>query len=53
MARKDVHAQLVFQFDDGLGDAGLGGVQRLGGFGQVQVAASGFLDEAKLVQVHV
>jgi hypothetical protein len=27
-------------------------VQGLGGFGQVQVAADGFLDKTELVQVH-
>ncbi len=53
VAREDVHAQLVFQFDDGLGHPGLRGVERLGGFRQVEVAAGGFLDEAELVQVHI
>jgi hypothetical protein len=28
-------------------------VQRLGGLGQVEVAAGGLLDEAELVQVHI
>jgi hypothetical protein len=28
-------------------------VQGFGGFGQVEVAAGGFLDEAELVQVHM
>jgi hypothetical protein len=53
VAGKDVDAQLFFQLDDGLGDARLRGVQGLGGFGQVEVAARGFLDEAELVQVHI
>jgi hypothetical protein len=52
VAREDVHAQLFLQLDDGLGDAGLRGVQRLGGLGEVEVAAGGLLNEAELVQVH-
>jgi hypothetical protein len=52
MARKNLDAQLVFQLDDGLGHAGLRGVQRLGGLGQVEVAAHRFLNEPELVQVH-
>ena len=45
-------ALFFFQLDDGLGDAGLRGVQGLGRFGQVQAPARGFLHEAELVQVH-
>ena len=52
VAREDVDAQFFFQLDDGLGDAGLRGVQGLGRFGQVQAPARGFLHEAELVQVH-
>ena len=53
VAREDVDAELVLELEDRLGDAGLRGEQRLGGLGQVQVAAHGFLDEPELVQVHV
>ena len=53
VAGEDLDAQLFFQLDDGLGHARLRGVQGLGGLGQVQVAARGLLDEAKLVQVHI
>jgi hypothetical protein len=53
VASKDVDAQLFFEFDDGFGHAGLRGVQGFGGFGQVEVAAGGFLDEAELVQIHM
>jgi len=53
MAHEDVHAQLFFQLQDGFRDAGLRGVQRLGGLGQVEVAASRFVDKPELVQVHV
>ena len=53
MTGKDLDAQLFFQLDDGLGHPGLRGVQGFGGFSQVEVASSGFLDEAKLVQVHM
>ena len=49
VAGEDLHAQLFFQLDDGLGNAGLRGVQGLGGFGQVQVAPNGLLHEAELV----
>lgn len=53
VAREDVHAQFFFQFDDGLGHARLRRVQRLRGFGQVEIAARGFLNEAELVQIHI
>ena len=53
VAGKDVHAQLFFQFDDGFGHPRLGGVQGLGSFGQIEIAAGGFLHEAELVQVHI
>jgi hypothetical protein len=52
VAREDVDAQFLFQLDDGLGDAGLRGVQGLGGLGEVEVAARRLLDESELVQVH-
>ena len=53
VAREDLHAQLFFQFDDGLGDAGLRGVQRLGSLGQVEVSAHSFLHEPELVKIHI
>jgi hypothetical protein len=53
VAGKDVDAELFFELDDGLGHARLGGVQRLGGFGQVQVAPHGFLNETELVEIHI
>ena len=49
---EDVHTQLFFELDDGLGDARLRGMQGLGSFCQIEVAARGLLDEAKLMQVH-
>ena len=52
VARKDVDAQLFFELDDGFGDPGLRGVQGFGGFRQVEVAPSRFLNKSKLVQVH-
>ena len=52
MAREDVHAQLLLKLDDGLGDARLRGEKRLGGFGEVEVAANRLLDEAELMEVH-
>ena len=52
VAREDVDAELALELEDRLGDAGLRGEQRLGGFGQVEVAADRFLDEPELVEVH-
>ncbi len=52
MAREDVDAQLLLQLDDGLGDAGLRGVQCLRRLGQIEVAACGLLHKAELMQVH-
>ncbi|MNF06845.1 hypothetical protein D3C80_2068870 [compost metagenome] len=52
VARKDVHAQLFLQLDDGLGHSGLRGVQGFCGLGEVEIAARGFLNEAELMQVH-
>ena len=52
VANKDVHPQLFFQLQNGLGNAGLRGVQRLGRFGQVEVAACRFVNKTELVQVH-
>ena len=53
MAREDLDAEFLFQFDDGLGHARLRGVQRLGCLGQVQVASRCFLHEAELMQIHI
>ena len=50
---KNLHPQLFFQLDDRLGHTGLRGVQRFGGFGQVQVAANSFLNKTELMQVHI
>jgi len=50
---KDFNAQFFFQLNDGFGHTGLRGVQRFGGFSQVQIAAGSFLNEAKLMQVHM
>ena len=52
MAGKDVNSQLLFKLQDGLADAWLGGVQRLGRLGQIELAAHGLLNKAELVQVH-
>gem|GEM_PF-6642976 len=53
MPRKNFHAELFFEFDDGLGNAGLRRVQGSSGFGQVQVAAYGLLNKAELVKIHI
>jgi hypothetical protein len=52
MAGEDLNPQLLLQLNDGLGDAWLRGMQGLGCFGEVQVAASGFLYKSELMQVH-
>jgi hypothetical protein len=52
MPCKDLDTEFLFQFNDGFGHARLRGVQGLGGFREVQIAAGGFLDKAKLVQIH-
>jgi hypothetical protein len=52
VAGEDLDAEFLFQLDDGLGDAGLRGVQRLGGLGEVEVAPGRFLDKPELVEVH-
>ena len=53
MARKDVDPQFLFQLNDRLGHPWLGGVQGLGGFGQIEVAARGLLNKSELVQIHI
>ncbi|MNV96052.1 hypothetical protein D3C71_1910100 [compost metagenome] len=53
MARENIHAQLFLELDDGLGDPGLRRMQGHGRLGEIEVAAGGFLDEAKLMQVHI
>ena len=52
VAGEDVDAQLMFQLQNGFGDAGLRGVQGFGRFGQIEVAAHRLLDKFELVQVH-
>jgi hypothetical protein len=53
MASEDLDAQFLFQLDDGLGDAGLRGMQRLRRLGEVQVAPHGFLNKLELMQIHI
>jgi hypothetical protein len=53
MPRKNLDAQFIFQLNDGFGHPWLRSVQSFGGFRQIQISAGSFLDEAKLVQVHV
>ena len=53
VARKNLHTQLFFQFNDGLGHPRLRGVQDAGSLGQVEIAANGFLYKAKLVKIHI
>ncbi|VWX63261.1 conserved hypothetical protein [Burkholderiales bacterium 8X] len=50
--REDLDPEFFLEFDDGLGDPRLRGVERLGRLGQVEVAANRFLDKLELVQIH-
>src|SRR6185369_1739494 len=52
VAGEDVDAELAFDLEDRLGDAGLRREERLGGLGQVEVAPDRLLDEPELVEVH-
>ena len=52
VAGEDVDAELAFEFQDCFRHAGLRREERLGRFGQVEVAADGFLNEPELVEVH-
>jgi hypothetical protein len=52
VAGEDVDAEFLLQLQNGFGDPGLRGVQGLGRFGQVEVAAHRLLNEFELVQVH-
>jgi hypothetical protein len=53
VAGEDIHTQLFFQLDDGLGDARLRGVERLGGLGEVEVLPYCFANETELMKIHV
>ena len=52
-AHENLHPELVFQFADLLGDAGLRGMQGGGGGCQVEPLANGFAHIAQLLEVHV
>ena len=52
VAREDVHAQLLLQLDDGLGDPGLRGIQGLGGLREVEVLPYRFTNETELMKIH-
>ena len=49
VTRKNVDAQFLLQFNDGLGDAWLGGMKRFGSFGQIEISTCRFLNETELV----
>ena len=52
VADEDLDAELVLEGADLLGDAGLGGVQGLGGLGNVEAAARDFGEIAQLLELH-
>src|SRR5690606_4566825 len=52
VAFEDLDAQLFLELDDRLRYAGLRGVQAARRFGQIEVAAYGFANEAELLKVH-
>jgi len=53
MAGKNLNAKLFFQLNDGFGNTRLRGMQNARGFGQIEVAANGFLDKSELVKIHI
>jgi hypothetical protein len=53
VSSKNLDAQFVLEFDDGLRYPRLRGEQRLGSLGEVEVLADGFPDEPELVQIHI
>ena len=53
VAGKNLDAEFVFEFNDGLGHPGLRRVQGPRCLGQVQVTPDRLLDKAELVQVHI
>jgi hypothetical protein len=52
LANKDFGAQLILEFLDGLAHSRLRGAKRHGDFGQVELMAGGFAQDAQLLQVH-
>ena len=52
VAHEDLHPELVLEGADLLGNPGLGGMQRLGGFGDVQAAAGHFGEATQLLELH-
>ena len=52
VAREDRHAELLLEFDDGLGDARLRGMQGPRRLGQAELVARRLAQEAELLQVH-
>ncbi len=53
MPGENFDAKLLFQLNDGFGNAWLRGVQCLGSFRQVEVAPGSFLDKAELMKIHI
>ena len=52
-AHEQLDPQLVLEILDVLADAGLRGIESVGNIGQVELAAYGFANDAKLLKVHV
>jgi hypothetical protein len=49
---KNFDAQFAFELQNGFGNTGLRGVERLSRFGQVQIAPYGFLHKPELMEIH-
>jgi hypothetical protein len=52
LAHEDLDAEFVLEILDVLADARLRGEQRIGDFGQVEVLAHRFADDAQLLEIH-
>src|SRR5690606_26744666 len=53
MAFEDAQTELVLEFDDGLGYAGLRSMQNTRRLGEVEIASDGFAHEFELLQIHI
>ena len=52
LAHEKLDAKLVLEILDVLGDAGLGRKERVGNFGQIEVAPHRLADDPELLKVH-
>ena len=52
MAHENLHAELVLELADLLGDPGLGSVELLGRLGEIQALPYGLADVTQLLKIH-